>query len=73
MKLAGYLVIRNGADVRWVKQRPHLQPNEVAVSVQITAPSPPRIIGMVDITLPEPPPAIVETAVQPYPEEAPGE
>lgn len=67
MKITGHLVIRNGAEVRWVKNRPALAPNEVAVTVTITAPGPPRIIGTITIDLPEPPPAIVEATVQPYP------
>lgn len=54
--IKGYLVIRNGEEVRWVNRRPNLQPNETAVEVRILAPMPPRIIATVEVELPEPPP-----------------
>ena len=62
MKINGFLVIANGSEVRWVKRRPHLAPNEVAVAVNITAPSPPRIVATLNVDLPEPPPAFAEVA-----------
>lgn len=69
MKLRGFLVIRNGVDVRWVKTMPRLAPNEVAIDVTVTAPGPPRIVATINVDLPQPPPAIVDAAVLPYPEE----
>jgi hypothetical protein len=65
-RITGYLVIRNGDDPRWVKRRPHLEPNEVAIAVNITAPVPPRIVATIDIELPEPPPISAEAIVTEY-------
>lgn len=65
-KITGFLVIRNGDDTRWVKQRPHLKPNEVAVAVNIKVPEPPRIVATVDIELPEPPPVSADAIVTEY-------
>ena len=59
MRLVRWIVIRNGNDTRLVTRRPSLDLNEVAVRVTIDAPSPPRIVGEVTITLPEPPPTAV--------------
>lgn len=64
-----WLVIKNGADVRVVKTRPLLAPNEVALEVIINAPSPPRIVGSVTVDLPAPPPAHATVEVVEYPDE----
>lgn len=70
MKIIRYIVIRNGTDARIISKYPKLEANEVAIKVTIDAPQPPRIIGEVNITLPEPPPAFVDASVEPYPEDA---
>lgn len=64
-----WLVLTNGEDIRVVKRRPVLAANEVAIEVKVKVPQPPRIIGTIDIKLPEPPAAIVNSAVIEYPDE----
>lgn len=64
-----WLVLTNGEDMRVMKRRPMLAANEVAIEVKVKVPQPPRIIGTIDIELPEPPVAIVESAVIEYPDE----
>jgi hypothetical protein len=63
-----WLILRNGRDIRLVRNRPTLLPNEVAIEVNIKAPSPPRIIASVDIELPDPPPAFASATIQEYEE-----
>lgn len=65
-RIKGYLIIRNGDEVRWVNRRPNLQPNETAVEVTILAPMPPRIIASITVELPEPPPVEVTGKVMPW-------
>lgn len=64
--LRAWVIIRNGTDLRLVRTKPVLNPNEVAVEVVIKAPSPPRIVGTVTIELPEPPPATAEAVAIEY-------
>lgn len=68
-QIRAWLVITNGSDLRVVKNRPGLRPNEVAIEIKIKVPQPPRIIGTIDIELPEPPPVIVDSTVVEYPKE----
>lgn len=63
-----YIIIRNGTDLRLVANRPTLAANEVAILITIKAPTPPRIIGEVELDLPEPPPAVVDATVVEYEE-----
>lgn len=67
--LSAWLIIRNGMELRLLTRKPFLQPNEVAVEIRINAPQPPRIVGVVTIDLPEPPPATAEAVAIQYPEE----
>lgn len=67
--LRGWIIIRNGHEMRLVSRRPDLLSNEVAVEVRVNAPEPPRIVGVVTIDLPEPPPATAEAVAIQYPEE----
>lgn len=67
--LSAYIIIRNGVDMRLVRNRPNLDPNEVAVQITVKAPQPPRIVGRVEIELPEPPPATAEAVAIQYPED----
>lgn len=68
-----WLVLTNGSELRVVKRRPYLDPNEVAIEIKIRVPQPPRIIGAIDIELPEPPAVIVDSSVIQYPEDEPEE
>ena len=62
------IVIRNGTEMRLVRNlRNGLAPNEVAVSVTINVPQPPRLIGAVTIDLPHPPPATTTVTAIEYP------
>ena len=67
--IRAWIVIRNGNDLRLVKNRPQLAFNEVAVEIVVKAPFPPRIVGTVTIELPEPPPATAEAVAIEYGEE----
>jgi hypothetical protein len=64
--IRAWIVIRNGNDLRLVKNRPQLAVNEVAVELVVKAPVPPRIVGTVTIELPEPPPATAEAVAIEY-------
>jgi hypothetical protein len=64
-----WLVIRNGDDLRLAKRRPQLAVNEVAVEIIVTCPTPPRIVGTVNVELPEPPPALATAVAIEYPTE----
>ncbi len=72
MRIRRWIIIRNGDETRLVSRRPRLDPNEVAVEITIDAPNPPRIVGKVDITLPQPPPAYADATVFEYEEEEEG-
>ena len=67
--LTRWIVIRNGDETRLVSNRPTLKSNEVAVSIKINVPQPPRIVANVEITLPDPPPAHAESEIIEYPED----
>lgn len=62
-----WLVLTNGDQLRVVKKKPYLAPNEVAIEVNLKVPQPPRIIGKIDIELPDPPTVIVDSTVIEYP------
>jgi hypothetical protein len=64
--LKAWIIIRNGNEMRLVRNRPRLRVNEVAVEVTVRAPEPPRIVGSVTIELPEPPPATATAAAAEY-------
>jgi hypothetical protein len=68
-QLRFWLVLTNGEEMRVVKRRPSLSPNEVAIEVNVKVPQPPRLIGVIDIELPEPPAVIAESTVIEYPTE----
>jgi len=60
-----YIVIRNGVETRIVSNQPRLEPNEIAFKLVLKVPQPPRIVGEIEITLPENPtidPAMVTLA-----------
>jgi len=63
-----WLVLTNGEEVRVVKRKPYLDPNEVAIEVNIRVPQPPRFIGTINIELPDPPTVIVDSTTVEYPE-----
>jgi hypothetical protein len=68
-KIQAWLIIVNGIDLRVVKRRPVLAANEVAIEINIKVPQPPRIIGTIDMELPEPPAMIVDSTVIEYPDD----
>ncbi len=72
MIVKAWLVLTNGEDLRVVKRAPRLAPNEVAIEIKIKVPQPPRVIGTVDIELPDPPAVVVDSTVIEYPEEDDG-
>ena len=63
-----WLILTNGEELRVVKRKPYLDPNEVAIEVNIRVPQPPRVIGTIDIELPDPPAVIVDSTVIAYPD-----
>lgn len=63
-----WLVLTNGEELRVVKRRPQLSANEVAIEINIKVPQPPRVIGTIDMELPEPPAVLVDSTVTQYPE-----
>lgn len=67
--LRGWIIIRNGDEMRLVVRKPNLAVNEVCVEVVVNAPQPPRVVGTVTINLPDPPPATAEAFAAQYGEE----
>ena len=66
MTLKRWLIIRHGEECRVVTKSPVLDSNEVAIEITLKVPQPPRIVGAIDIQLPDPPPVQATATSAPF-------